>query len=67
MSNRKEFYRNSEGYHDPTASAVLDKEDEDEARFHKLLYVIFDICELADFKIEGRIVLRDKKTGKIWR
>ena len=33
----------------------------------KLLYAIFDICELADFEIEGRIVLVDKRSGKVWR
>lgn len=27
--------------------------DAEEERFHKLLYAIFDICELADFEIEG--------------
>lgn len=32
-----------------------------------LLYAIFDICELADFEIEGRIVLVDKRSGKVWR
>lgn len=42
------------------------KEAEEE-RFHKLLYAIFDICELADFEIEGRIVLVDKRSGKVWR
>ena len=39
----------------------------EEGRFHKLLYAIFDICELADFEIEGRIVLVDKRSGKVWR
>lgn len=27
----------------------------------------FDICELANFEIEGRIVLVDKRTGRVWR
>mgnify|MGYP000047985748 FL=1 len=39
----------------------------EEERFHKLLYAIFDICELANFEIEGRIVLVDKQTGHVWR
>lgn len=28
---------------------------------------IFDICALSDFEIEGRIVLVDKRSGKVWR
>nr|DAV85493.1 MAG TPA: Nickel/cobalt transporter regulator [Caudoviricetes sp.] len=29
--------------------------------------MIFDICALSDFEIEGRIVLVDKRSGKVWR
>ena len=49
-----------------TYQALKNIEAEEE-RFHKLLYAIFDICELADFEIEGRIVLVDKRSGKVWR
>lgn len=59
--------RNFEGYLDPTAHEAIQNITREDERFHKLLYAIFNICELADFKIEGRIVLVDKKTGKTWR
>lgn len=59
--------KNSEGYSDPTAYQALKNIEDEEARFHKLLYAIFDICELANFEIEGRIVLVDKRTGRVWR
>lgn len=59
--------RNSEGYSDPTAYQAMKNIDQEEERFHKLLYAIFDICSLADFEIEGRIVLIDKKSGRVWR
>lgn len=59
--------RNSEGYSDPTAYHALKHIEDEEERFHKLLYAIFDICELANFEIEGRLVLVDKKTGRVWR
>lgn len=51
----------------PTAYQALKNIEAEEERFHKLLYAIFDICELADFEIEGRIVLVDKRSGKVWR
>lgn len=70
-------YRNSEGYPDPTAYSAINNVEktpvenktspEDEERFRKLLNTIFTICELAGFHIEGRIVIKDCKTGKIWR
>lgn len=66
MQNR-DPRKNSEGYSDPTAyNAIRNIEKEDE-KFHKLLHTIFDICELSGFEIEGRIVLIDKKSGRIWR
>lgn len=60
--------KNSEGYSDPTAYHAIKSVDGDDVdRFYKLLDTIFNICELSDFHIEGRIVIKDKKTGKVWR
>lgn len=61
--------RNAEGYLDPTAYHAIKnvESDVDTERFHMLLNSIFAICEAADFHLEGRIVLKDKRTGKIWR
>lgn len=62
---------NAEGYLDPTAYEAIknvDRElDKDDLRFHQLLNTLFSICELADYRIEGRITLRDKKTGKVYK
>lgn len=41
--------------------------DFEEERFRKLLRTIFYICDLAGFKIDGRITLVDKRTGKTWK
>ena len=57
MSDRK----NSEGYSDPTAyQAMMNLEIEE-------LRSIKDVCDLADFEIEGRVVLIDKRSGRVWR
>ena len=63
----KDPRKNASGCFDPTAyEAIKNLEKEDEA-FHKLLHTIFNICELSGFQIEGRIVLVDKHSGKVWR
>ena len=62
--------KNVEGYLDLTAYEAinnLELEAKREDDFHKLLNTLFDICELSGFHIEGRIVLKDLKTGKVWR
>lgn len=67
MVNQNNPRKNAEGYSDPTAYEALKNIDKEDEKFHKLLYAIFDICDLAGFQIEGRIVLVDKKTGRVWR
>lgn len=60
--------KNSEGYLDLTAyHALKHMEQEEYRRFRKLLRTIFNVCSMAGFRIDGRIVLIDKKTGRIWR
>lgn len=70
MDPKKDPRRNASGYMDMTAYKAIEKADreiEAEARYKKLLSTIFYICDLAGFHIEGRITIKDKKTGKIWR
>lgn len=43
------------------------KKQADEERLKKLIMTIFDICDLAGFHVEERIVLKDKRSGKIWK
>lgn len=71
--NENDLKRNGSGYFDPTAyNAIKNVEgvnepDADDERFHKLLKTIFDICELSDFHVEERIIIKDKRTGKVYR
>lgn len=59
--------KNSEGYLDLTAYEAMKNMEKEDERFHKLLHTIFYLCELAGFQIDGRIVLIDKKSGRVWR
>lgn len=67
MTNDKDLRRNASGYSDPTAYEAIKNTEMDDYRFHKLLHTIFDICELSDFKLEGRITLVDQRTGKVYK
>lgn len=60
-----DYLRNGSGYFDPTPYTVIKKDDE-YRRFSNLLHTIWYICNLAGFRLENRLVLVDKKTGKIW-
>lgn len=70
MDRQNDPRRNASGYMDLTAYEAIKAADRDadaEARFRKLLGTLFYICDLAGFHIEGRLEIKDKKTGKIWR
>lgn len=67
---KKEMMRNGSGYLDPTAYSAIKKFDKDlngERRFKAFLNIIFSICELTGFHLEDRFVVKDLRTGKIWR
>ena len=59
--------KNAEGYPDPTAYEAVKDADEELMRFRKLMGAIYRICELSDFQLEEHIVVKDKRTGKVWR
>ena len=57
-------------YRDPTADEAVShvsKEEAERARLNELLRVIRYICRGAGYDMVGRIDLRDRKTGKVWR
>lgn len=58
--------KNSEGYLDPTVHAAMSNLT-DENKVGRLMKAIFTACDKAGFRVEGRIVLVDKKTGRVWR
>lgn len=65
-TNRGSMF-NGSGYFDDTAGKAIDRTDKDDERFHKLLETIFNICELSGFRIESRIVIKDKRTGRVYK
>ena len=61
--------KNKEGYDDTTANFSVYRADKDIAykRFKKTMKDLRDICEINGFALEGRVVLRDKTNGRVWR
>lgn len=61
------YSKRIEGKTDYNTQKTTDMTDYEQRRVNSLLHVIFKICELSGFWVEERIVLKDRKTGKIWR
>ncbi len=67
MADYDDIKKNGSGCSDPTAYKAIQNIEKERARLQKLLDTIFTICEFAGYHVEERLVLKDKKTGKIWR
>lgn len=69
------MHKNSEGYSDPTPGAAwsnmrkVERQQEAErmAVISNLIPVMKQTAELAGFEVVGRIILKDKATGKEYR
>jgi hypothetical protein len=64
--------KNHEGYPDPTAGEAItnverDKKKNTDDRLYKTIGCILRVCELAGYSVEERIVLKDVKTGKVYK
>jgi hypothetical protein len=56
---------------DFTASKAIEKvsmaEEAESERYYDLLDQIDELCDKAGFEIADKIILRDLKTGKVWK
>ena len=63
--------KNAEGYADPTAyygtKEIIEQETEAEKKNRAIIYAFRQITELAGFEIVGRITLKEKKTGRLFK
>jgi hypothetical protein len=69
--NRMNPTKNSEGYADPTAynglKDIIKEETEIERLNHKVIQSFRLLVDLAGFEIVGRVTLKHKKSGKVFR
>lgn len=77
MAKKSKGYtgRNSEGYRDPTSSKAISNIAREErlceierlAAMSKIIETIKKMANLVGFEVVGRIVLKDKRTGKEYK
>ena len=62
-----ELLRNGSGYVDHTAYDAIMSIEEEEIAKKRLIKTIRYICDLAGFDINSRIILENRKSGRIWK
>lgn len=64
-------YKNSEGYSDSTAGVAMRSAKKQEQEIDKLNHKVMQsfrlLLDLAGFEIVGRVTLRHKKSGRIFK
>lgn len=67
--------KNAEGYSDPTAEEVCRNISREErlqtaerlAALNGMITILKETAKLGGFEVVGRITLKDKKTGKVYK
>jgi hypothetical protein len=60
--------RNASGCYDLTAyDAINNVEEREKHKFDRFMKTIFLLCEIAGYEIQGRVVFKDVRNGRIWR
>lgn len=61
------LFRNSEGYPDVTAGKAIRSADKPPDNITWFIKCVRSIADIFDLEIVGRITLKDKKTGRLWK
>lgn len=61
------IYKNAEGYPDYVAGEAIKAADKAPHHIRYLVRTFQDLAHLLECEIEGRIAIKDKETGKVWR
>lgn len=61
------IFKNGEGYPDPTAYRAIKEADRPPKPVMDVIKALRTVASLAGFDIIGKIILKDKETGKEWR
>lgn len=59
--------RNESGCMDLTAYQAITNIDNELKRFKQLIRTIVYICDLAGFEIQGKITLKNRRSGRLWK
>ena len=61
------IYKNAEGYHDYVAGEAIKAADKQPQHVGYIISVCKGIAHKFNCEVEGRIAIKDKETGKVWR
>ena len=67
LFKEKDPRKNASGCSDLTAYNAIQNIDEEEEEFKKLLRTLRYICNVAGFEFDGRVCIRNKESGRVYK
>lgn len=67
LFKEKDPRKNASGCSDLTAYNAVQNIDEEEEEFKKLLRTLRYICNVAGFEFDGRVCIRNKESGRVYK
>ena len=67
LFKEKDPRKNASGCGDLTAYNAIQNIDEEEEEFKKLFRTLRYICNVAGFEFDGRICIRNKESGRVYK
>ena len=67
LFKEKDPRKNASGCSDLTAYNAIQNVDEEEEEFKKLLRTLRYICNVAGFEFDGRVCIRNKESGRVYK
>lgn len=67
LFKEKDPRKNASGCNDPTAYQAVKNIDDEEEAFKKLFRTLRYICNVAGFEFDGRICIRNKESGRVYK
>lgn len=61
------IHKNKEGYPDPTAGDAIREADRPPELVSWYIKIIKNLAEIFDLEVIGRVTVKDKSTGRIYR
>lgn len=61
------IHKNKEGYPDPTAGDAIREADRPPELVSWCIKIIKNLAEIFDLEVIGRVTVKDKSTGRIYR
>lgn len=61
------YWENGAGYYDPTAKQAIDNQEEPDRNVRDAVFEVKQLLKGRNLKLENRMIIKDTKSGKVYK